>query len=273
LSSAFPLGAIQLIGNIYSWIDSILLSVLRSSTDLGYYSVAFNVVNVLGAVPSFLMTALVPSLVNADTAEITRLVNRAVYVLFCLGAPLAVGGIVLRKDIILVLAGQRFLPASAPFAILAVTLPVSFLQTAFGYTSVAIDRYRPLLAVGLGTLVLNVVANLLLIPPFGPTGAASALLGSEIVSLVATYFVFRRMSGIRITWTALWRPVLAALVVLGLLAARGPVWSHMNHLVALLVGGSLVAVVYVLGLLVLGGVPVEIPRPTLLGKHQDPRDG
>src|SRR5664280_2141215 len=98
LSSAFPLGAIQLIGNIYSWIDSILLSVLRSSTDLGYYSVAFNVVNVLGAVPSFLMTALVPSLVNADTAEITRLVNRAVYVLFCLGAPLAVGGIVLRKD-------------------------------------------------------------------------------------------------------------------------------------------------------------------------------
>ncbi len=273
LASALPLGAIQLIGNVYSWIDSILLSVLRSSTDLGYYSVAFNVVNVLGSVPSFLMTALVPSLVNADGDERARLVNRAVYVLFCLAAPLAVGGIVLRTDIILVLAGRRFLAASTPLAVLAVTLPVSFLQTAFGYTSVAIDRYRPLLAVGLGTLALNVAANLVLIPRFGPTGAASALLGSEIVSLVSTFFVFRRMSGIRIIWTALWRPSLAALVALGLVGVRGPVWSHLNHLLALLVGASFVGLVYLLCLSVLGGMPDEIPRPHLLGKRHHPKDG
>ena len=275
LASAFPLGAIQLIDNVYAWIDSILLSLLRSSTELGFYSVAFNVVNVLGAVPSFLMQALIPSLVNADNKEVARLVNRAVYVLFCIGAPLAVGGIVLRRDIILVLAGPRFLPATTPLAILAATLPVSFLQTVFGYTSVTIDRYRPLLVVGLGTLAVNVGVNLLVIPRFGPVGAASTLLGSELVSLIATYFVFRHLSGVYVNWTPLWRPVLAAAPVLVLAAVPDHVWSHMNHFVALLVGGSLVVIVYGLGLLIVGGIPEELRRaagPSSQPGHRDSGD-
>ena len=260
LTSAFPLGAIQLIGNVYSWVDSILLSVLRSSTELGFYSVAFNVVNVLGAVPSFLMQSLVPSLVQADTEEITRLANRAVYVLFCIGAPLAVGGIVLSRDIVLVLAGPRFLPSTEPLAILAVTLPVSYLQIALGYTSVAIDRYRPLLLVGLGTLVVNIAVNLVLIPRFGPAGAASTLLGSEVVSLIATYSVFRHLSGVRVRWIALWRPGLATGPVLALAAAREHVWANLNHFVALLVGGALVVAMYGLGLWILRGIPIELRR-------------
>ena len=266
LSLAVPLGAIQLIDNVYSWIDTILVSVLRTSTELGYYSVAFKAVYVFGAVPGFLMQALIPSLVNATNEESTRLVNRALYVLFCIGVPLAVGGIVLRTDIILVLGGPHFLPAATPFAILAVTLPVSYLQTVFGYTSVTIDRYRPLLVVGLGTLIINIGLNLLMIPKFGPTGAASTLLASELISLIATYSVFRHLSGVRVSWPLLWRPALAAVPVLLLAVVRGPTWSHMNHLVGLMIGGALVTVVYGLGLLMIGGIPEEL-RPTPHGLH------
>ncbi len=258
LAGAFPLGVIQLIGNVYSWADSILLSVLTTSTQLGYYSVAFNVVNVLGSVPSFLMQSLVPSLVNADAEEVAHLVNRATYILFCIGAPLAVGGIVLSRDIVLVLAGAHFLPSTVPLAILAVTLPVSFLQVTLGYTSVAIDRYRPLLLVGLGALAVNIAVNLVLIPRFGPIGAASTLLGSEVVSLVTTYLVFRHLSGVHIRWFTLWRPTVAAGMVLGLAAARDQMWAGLNHVVGLLVGSTLVVGLYVLGLWVLGGVPVEL---------------
>ena len=179
---------------------------------------------------------------------------------------MAVGGIVLRTDIILVLVGPQFLPAATPLAILAVTLPVSYLQTVFGYTSVTIDRYRPLLAVELGTLVINVGFNLLMIPKFGPTGAATTLLASELISLIATYSVFRNLTSVRVSWRLMWRPVLAAAPVLLLASVRDATWSHMNHFVGLMIGGALVSVVYGLGLLMVGGIPEEL-RPTPHGLH------
>jgi O-antigen/teichoic acid export membrane protein len=258
VSSALPLGVIQIIGSVYSYIDGILVSVLRSSLDLSYYSVALNIVNLAGAVPGFLMQALIPSLVDADEDEAERLVNRAVYVLFCVGAALAAGGIVLREDIVLAIAGQRFLPTALPLGILVTTLPISFVQNVLGYTSVTRDRYRPLVVLAFGALAVNVGVNLLVIPRFGPSGAASVLLGSEGLSLIATYFVFRHLSGIRVRWLALWRPTVASCAVLALVAIRGPVWSHENRIAALVIGSSLVAVVYILVLVLVRGVPEEI---------------
>jgi O-antigen/teichoic acid export membrane protein len=258
MASAFPLGSIQVAGTIYSWIDSILLSVFKSSVELSYYTIAFNIINLLITVPGFLMQSLLPSLVNAETAGIERLLNRAVYVLFCVAAPLATGGIVLRDDIILVISGPKFLPASIPLLILLCTVPITFVQNALGYTSVAIDRYKPLLGVVLGTLVINVGLNLLFIPPFGPSGAAWALLVTEGLSVVATYFVFRHLSGIRVRWISLWRPAIASCVVFCLLPVQGPLWSHQNRFVALLVGGSLVTVTYVIALLIVRGTPGDV---------------
>jgi O-antigen/teichoic acid export membrane protein len=255
---AFPLGLIQIIGSVYSWIDSILLSLLRPVADLGFYSVAFNVVNLLGAIPSFLMQALIPSLVNSDRAEVSRLLNRAIYVLFCVGAPLAAGGIVFRVDIVSALAGSRFLPGATPLAILACTVPVTFLQTALGFTSVSIDRYRSLVFVGMGTLALNIVLNLILIPRLGPSGAANALLVSEIVSLIVTYRVFRHLSGIRVRWGTLWRPTIAASAIFVLTLLGNAEWASLGPVGSLLVGGCGAMAVYSLVLLLIGGIPHEI---------------
>jgi O-antigen/teichoic acid export membrane protein len=266
LAGAFPIGVIQFIDNIYSWIDSVLVAALRSSVQLGYYSIAFNVVNVLLVVPGFLMQALIPTMVNIDPEEIDPLLNRAVYVLFCIGAPLAAGGIVLRRDIILAIAGQRFLPATTPLALLLLILPLSFVRMALAFTSFAIDRYRPLLVVSIGVLAANVGINLLVIPLYGPIGAASALLGTEVASLVATYFVFRHVSGIRVRWISLWRPAIASGAVLSLAAARGSLWAHQNRILALLIGGSLVVVVYTVALVVVGGLPEELGK-FLPGHH------
>ena len=92
-----PSGVIQLIGSIYMWIDSILVSLLCTKAQLGFYSLAFNSVAVILSTADFLMQALIPSLVNADKATAGRLVNRAFYLLYCIGALLAVGGVLLGR--------------------------------------------------------------------------------------------------------------------------------------------------------------------------------
>ena len=99
-----------------------------------------------------------------------------------------------------------------------------------------------------------------MIPLYGPSGAASVLLGSEVLSLLVTYLVFRHLSGVHVRWASLWRPAVASCAILALSAARGPVWSQENHIVALLIGGSLITIVYILMLFLLGGIPEEIRR-------------
>ena len=256
---ALPIGVIQIVGNIYLWIDSIMVSILASKSQLGFYSLGFNVMVVLLSIPMFLMQALTSSLVNArgDTAEL--LVNRACYWLYCMGVPLAVGGFILRNDAVLALGGPKFLPASTPFAILFITIPISSLQTVFGYASVALDRYRPMLPIAIVSLILNIAFNAFLIPRFGPSGAASALLISESISLIATYLVFRRITGIQSHWGKLLRPTVAALTILPLAVLRSYTWATLSPIAAVCVGGTLIGLVYLAILTILGGLPREIP--------------
>ena len=192
---ALPLGAIQIMGTIYLWMDSIMVSIICTRQQLGLYSLAFNAVVVVLSIPISLMQALIPSLVEAKEAVARHLVNRACYLLYSIGVVVAVAGVILRQDVVLALGGPRFLLASTPFAILFVTVPFTSLQTVFSYASISIDRYRPLLPVAIAALVLNVAINVILIPRFGPSGAATALLICEVISLFVTYLIFRRSRG------------------------------------------------------------------------------
>jgi O-antigen/teichoic acid export membrane protein len=255
---ALPIGVIQIIGNIYLWIDSILVSVICSKSELGLYSLGFNVLVVVLSLPVFLMQALIPSLVNSTPKQTEQLLNRAAYVLFCVGAPIAVAGFVLRREAVLALGGPKFLAAAGPFAILFLTVPVSFLQTIFAYASVALERYRPMVPLALSALVLNVVINAFLIPRYGPSGAAVALLISECVSLIATYVVFRRITGIRTDWAKLWRPTVASLAAVPVVMFRSLLWGQVNPVVAVVLGGALVGIIYLLCLVILDGLPVEL---------------
>jgi O-antigen/teichoic acid export membrane protein len=255
---ALPLGTTQLIGGIYLWIDTILVSIICSKFQLGLYSLAFSALAVVLAVPNFLMQALIPSLVDIEPAKADRVVSRACYLAYCTGALLAVAGVVLRQDAVLALGGPKFLLASTPFAILFLTLPLTSLQTVIGYASIALDCYKRMLPLTVGTVVLNVAFNAVLIPKFGPTGAAAALLISEAIAVMAICPLFRRLTGIRIDFRMFWRPTVAALVVLPVALFGRASWESFNPILGVCVGGALVAVLYLASLGVVGGLPEEV---------------
>ena len=262
---ALPLGAIQIIGSVYLSVSSIMVSLISTKAQLGLYSLAFNAVVVVLTVPIFLMQALIPSLVEATRDVARRVVSGASYLAYCIGALLAVSGVVLRQDAVLALGGPRFILAATPFAILFLTVPLTSLQTVFGYAGIALDQFRPLLRVGICALVLNIAVNAILIPKFGPSGAATALVISESVSVVATYLMFRLLTGISVDLLRLWRPTVAAVAVLPLMLLRHLLWATFNPIVGVCVGGALVVAVYLFMLTALGGLPQEV-RQRLMGR-------
>ena len=267
---AVPLGIMQVIANIYAWVDSVMVSILRSSTELAYYSLAFNAVNVLSVLPGFLMVALMPTIVNAEPHEVERLVGRAMYVLVCVGGVLGVGAIVLSRPIVLLMASASFTPARVPLIVLACTIPLGFAQTVISYACVTLNQYRPLIMVAFMVLLLNVVMNCVMIPTWGPTGAAITLLCTELISLLGTWRVFSRLTGLRVAFDELWRPGLAMVGALGagivalvLLRGARPIWTFV-------IDGSLISAIYVACLSLARGVPEELPLPRVIRRWVHP---
>jgi O-antigen/teichoic acid export membrane protein len=258
--TALPLGSIQVASSAYAWIDSILVSSLGSKVELGFYSVGFNIVSVLSAVPGFLVQALTPTLVNAGDEEVERLLNRIIYSLMCVAVPITTASIVLRADLINIIAGPRFHPATTIFLVLVVTVPVTFVQNAIAYISLVIDRFRSLVWVSLITLSLNVAINIILIPRFGGLGAAFVLLGTDLLSLILTYIVFTRITRLQVDWAGAWRPIIAAASAFLYLAVRGRLTDNGNHYLTLMFGVSFIGLLYIAFLRLLDGMPAEVRR-------------
>lgn len=150
-----------------------LLTALKTSEDVGHYSVATQLADVVGILPQSIALVMFPSLVSASTGRFRlTLMN------------VAVGGVVLGLacGAIGVLA-DPFVPAvfgadfSAAVPILRWMLPAAFF---FGLTSM-LSQYLAaagfpvsLVAVWLGGAGASVMTGWLLIPRFGGVGAAMA---------------------------------------------------------------------------------------------------
>ena len=79
------------------------------------------------------------------------------------------------------IAGDRYRASGEPLAILGISIVLGFLNYLLWYGLLAAYQERRkllIIAVGLG---VNVGLNVLLIPPYGPTGAAIALVLSDLL--------------------------------------------------------------------------------------------
>jgi O-antigen/teichoic acid export membrane protein len=90
----------------------------------------------------------------------------------------------------------------------------------FGYVLLAIgDERRYAIGVSVGAVV-NIGLNVLLIPSWGPAGAALATLGAELI--VLAYMVQRSsavLGRLSLEWTRVGRGFVAALLMMALIAA------------------------------------------------------
>ena len=94
------------------------------------------------------------------------------------------------------LLGTHSYSASGPvLAILALALGLSYLNGVYGNALFALGRQKMVFWLALPTLVVNLVANLLLIPPYGADGAAWAVVISEIVALAIVREAYVRVAG------------------------------------------------------------------------------
>jgi O-antigen/teichoic acid export membrane protein len=184
--SAVPLGFFIVVLNLYSYLDSVMLGVMRGDAETGVYAAAYKTYEGFSYFPGILGAVLTPRLSRlfvTDPAAHRRLAIRGAAASFALSALVATPAYFFATPLITLLFGPAFAPASAPFRVLCMGLPFVFAIWVLHAAAISVNKERLLVKAALIGLVVNVAVNLWAIPRAGGLGAAFATVVGELVSL------------------------------------------------------------------------------------------
>ena len=184
--SALPLGFFLVVLNLYSYIDSVMLGVMRGDAETGVYAAAYKTYEGFSYAPSIIAAVLTPRLSRLfviDRPAHRRLALIGVAASVVLAALVATPGYVFAAPLITLLFGPQFAPAAVPFRILCVGLPFVFAIWILHATVISVDKARLLVKAAVTGLVVNVAINFWAIPRSGALGSALATVIGEAVSM------------------------------------------------------------------------------------------
>lgn len=192
---------------IYSATDKFMLKQMLDESNVGYYSLAVQISTLWVFVLSAIIDSMKPPIMeyhNTDKSLYLRM-NRRMYavvfylslgasLLICLVAPLLVE----------IIYGSAYLPSVSPLRIVVWYVAFSYLGVARDAWIVCERKQKYLKYLYLGSAVLNVALNYLLIPIMGVNGAALASLLTQMATIFVFPMLFRELRpNVRLIWDAI----------------------------------------------------------------------
>lgn len=175
---SIPLVLSTVLSRLLTRTDTLMLGFFRSSFEVGLYSAAFPLASALVLFLSSFGFMYLPVASRLDAAdkrdEIDAIYKLTTKWIFVLTFPGFLTLVAFPDDVLAALFGAEYVPASAALSILAVGF---FTRAAFGRsreTISALGFTTYLLVTNVFAFGLNVGLNLVLIPRYGPEGAAVA---------------------------------------------------------------------------------------------------
>ena len=222
---------VSILGLIYFKIDTLMLSLLKTSTDVGIYGPPYKVVEILILLPAIFMGNVFPVVTHYIYAKDPRLEDafqKSFNFLLMAGVPIAVGILMIANRIIMVVAGPEFTSAStiAPvwglaatsslaLQILVVAVAISYISHLFGYLIIALGKQTKMIGPNLFLVIFNVGLNLVLIPRYSYIGAAVVTVLTEILVVFLYWRLMHRFSDLKIDVRILPKVFFSA-IILGL---------------------------------------------------------
>jgi O-antigen/teichoic acid export membrane protein len=184
--SALPLGFFIVVLNLYSYLDSVMLGVMRGDAETGVYAAAYKTYEGFCYFPSIIAAVLTPRLSRLFVTDLhahRRLALAGAGGSFMAATVVAVPAYVFATPLITLLFGAPFAPAAASFRVLCAGLPFVFAIWVLHATAISVNKERLLVKAALTGLAVNMAMNLWAIPRAGGLGAATATVIGELVSM------------------------------------------------------------------------------------------
>jgi O-antigen/teichoic acid export membrane protein len=212
---ALPLGIGQVIERFYTRTNFILIRIMKSVTEVGFYGGAYKIVEQLSLIAVSVVTAVFPVfsvLAQSSRASLALAHEKTFKVLAVISLPIVVILSFLSEQITTIVFGAKHMQIAQPLKILAFAVFLTFSNLLFKFTLSAVNRqtlYRFNAAVA---FFVNLAAALLLIPSYGYVGACIAFLASSsILFILGHYSVAKSLPGVSLSVLA--KPAAASLIM------------------------------------------------------------
>lgn len=226
LAYALPFMAVSLLSMMSHWLDVVMLGMLTDTATVGLYHPAARTAGLLRSVLLAFAGIAAPMIADLhaknQTAEIGRIYKLITRWIVTVVLPPAILFMLFPEEVLAVF-GARFAAGGAT-ALLLLSAS-AFMQACFGVaaTLLAMTGYARLSLINaLVALGLQAGLNLLLIPTLGLNGAALASVLLFLLLSTLRLVEIRRLLQIHPFGKALWKPVIAGLLVALLLMVARP---------------------------------------------------
>jgi O-antigen/teichoic acid export membrane protein len=192
---SIALGLAISISLIYFRVDTILLALLRSPEEVGFYGAAYKFIELVVLVPAAVGISMFPPLarfVASGDPRATGLIQRTFDVLLAAAVPFIVLMLAYPREILTLAAGSDFADGAVALQLLAPFALFAFVNAVLWRVVLAGERDRTLLAIAVAVLVVNVALNLLFIPTYGLKAAAIITVVSEALVTIPIALAARR---------------------------------------------------------------------------------
>jgi O-antigen/teichoic acid export membrane protein len=266
LSKALPLCGSQVMCMISNNFDLLLIGVVLGTTGAGLYGAAARIVWVPTTIAVAYYTALRPLVARAYTQgfeTVEQTFQRSVRVTTALSLGIATGGIVLAQPLMIQMFGAKYASATGSLQVLLAAFALVLVSRNYRLVLACFNQQPVDFRIMTAAAIVNIALNLLLIKPFGITGAACATLASESLILVCDYASTRWLIKHVPLGRYIWRPVLCCAIMTSALMLAQPISSVWPKIA---LGGGLYAVLLILFRIV---TPEEISAFMASFKHKD----
>ena len=195
---SLPIGVSSLILVMVARIDMVLLELLQGSRPVAAYAAAYRLFETALFVTFAVSSASFPMMSAAadDPARVRQVARTSTGVMAVLFAPFAAVCLAEAPAVLSLVFGSEYEQVSAGALRWLALAPLAYGIAFMGGTAlIAVGRNRGLVIASLAAAVVNVVANLLVIPIWSGTGAAAVTTASYAVEALVALLILRRFFG------------------------------------------------------------------------------
>jgi len=174
---------------IYTSLDVVMIGFIKTDVEVGVYSVAIKVYNVIKPVLSAVLVVAIPEISyqisQGNNDKYNTIISKVFYSLITIVLPAAIGIFAISKDIIIILSNDGYLDANLSLKLFSFAIIFSVFSAFFNQCILIPNkREKDFLIATIISAIVNIILNAILIYYFSITGAAIATVISEFVSML-----------------------------------------------------------------------------------------
>ena len=197
---AFPIGLAGITISIYRNTDSIMLGLMRTSKDVGFYNAGAKLVLFIALMRHLAMQATFPRLNNlysSSIKEFRQLAMQLEIIMSGIAVPIMFIIGIFSNSIINILYGNSYIESVKAMPYLLASVAILYSSFVFPNLLNVVGKSWDYFKITLSAAIVNVVFNYIFIPKMGIAGAALGTVVAEITILIISFWLTKHITRFR----------------------------------------------------------------------------